>query len=121
MSTQSSQIKDLCSKLDSAIMENSQMWEFLNPSMLQTVDTNVLQATQSGNCSHGNSNLGSRQGKPFLDRPWEPQLSAGKDGTTDSEKTCHYCKDTGHELDNFLHLQCKKDFPACKQSGEGLN
>ena len=121
MSAQSSQIKELHSKLDSAIMENSQMWEFLNPSMLQTVVTNVLQATQSGNHSHGNSNLGSRQGKPFLGRPQEPQLSAGKDGTTDPEKTCHYCKDTGHELDNCLCLQCKKDFLAHKQSGEGLN
>ena len=53
--------------------------------------------------------------------PRESQLSAGKDGTTDLEKTCHYCKDTGHKLDNCLHLQCKKDFLGHKQSGEGLN
>ena len=44
MSAQSSQIRDLCSKLYSAIMENSQMWEFLNPSMLPTMVTNALQA-----------------------------------------------------------------------------
>ena len=60
MSIQSSQIKELHSKLDSAIMGNSQMWEFLNPSTLQTVVTNALKAAQSGNHSHGNSNSGSR-------------------------------------------------------------
>ena len=84
MSTQSSQIRDLHSKLDSVItVEISQMWQFLNPSILWTVVTNVLQTTQPGNCSHSNSNSGSRQGKPFLGRPWEHQLPAGKDGTTD--------------------------------------
>ena len=121
VSAQSSQIRDLCSKLDSVIIENSQMQEFLNPSTLQTMVTNALHATQSSNCSCGNNNSDSRQGKPFLGRPQEPQLSAGKDETTKPEQTCHYCKDTGHKLDNFLHLQHKKDFLACKQSGEGLN
>ena len=87
ISAQSSQIKDLHSKLDSAITENSQMQEFLNPSTLQTVVSNVLHAAQSS--SHGRSyNSGPRQGKPFLGQPWEPQLSAGKDGTTDPKKTC---------------------------------
>ena len=96
------------------------MWEFLNPSTLQMVVTNVLHAAQSN--SHGcGYNSGSRQGKSFLGQPWEPQLSAGKDGTTNPEKTCQYCKDTGHDLDNCLHLQHKKDFLAHKQSGEGLN
>ena len=66
MSAQSSQIRDLCSKLDSAIVKNSQMWEFLNPSMLQTMVTNVLQAIQSGNHSHGNNNSGSRTRQAFL-------------------------------------------------------
>ena len=28
------------------------------------------------------------EGKPFLGRAREPQLSAGKDGTTDPNKTC---------------------------------
>ena len=87
-----------------------QMWEFLNPSMLQTMVTNTLHTAQSSNHSHGNNHLDSRQGKPFLGRPQEPQLSAGKEGTTNPKQTCCYCKDTGHELDNCLHLQCKKDF-----------
>ena len=37
MSAQLSQIRDLHSKLDTAIMENSQMWEFLNPSTLSPI------------------------------------------------------------------------------------
>ena len=87
ISAQSSQIKDLCSKLDSAIAENSQMLEFLNPSTLQMVVYNALHAAQSSSHSHS-YNSGPRQGKPFLGWSWEPQLSAGKDGTTDPEKTC---------------------------------
>ena len=97
------------------------MWEFLNPSTLQIMVTNALQAAQANSQGCGNNNLGSRQGKSYLGRPQELQLSAGKDGTVDPEKTCHYCKDTGHNLDNSLHLQCKKDFLAHKQSGEGLH
>ena len=121
VSAQSSQIRDLRSKLDSAIVENPQLWKFLNPLTLQTVVTNTLHTAQSSNHGHGNNNSDSRQGKPLLGRPQEPQLSAGKDRTTNPEQTCCYCKDTGHELDNCLHLQHKKDFLAHKQSGEGLN
>ena len=121
MSAQISQIRDLHCKLNAAIMENPQMWEFLNPSMLQNVITNALQAAQLSSCHHGNNGLGTREGKPFLGRPQEPQLSAGKNGTMDPEKTCHYCKDTGHKLNNCLCLQCKKELLNCKHSGEGLN
>ena len=68
ISAQSSQIRDLCSKLDSAVTENSKMWDFLNPSTLQMVVTNALHAAQSnGHCHRYNS--GSRQGKPFLGQP----------------------------------------------------
>ena len=102
-------------------MRFCQCGEFPNVGIFQSINittmvTNAPQATQSSNHSHGNNNLGSRQGKPILGKPWEPQLSTGKDGTTDPEKTCHYCKDTGHDLDNCLHLQCKKHFLAQKQS-----
>ena len=89
ISAGSSQIKDLHSKLDSAITENSQMQEFLNPSTLQMVVYNVLHAAQASSHSHS-YNSGPRQGKPFLGWSWEPQLSAGKDRTTDPEKTCRY-------------------------------
>ena len=125
ISAQSSQIKDLHRKLDSTIAENSQMWEFFNPNSLQTAFTNALQAVQTSS-GHGrgyrNSNSSnSRQCKPFLGRSQEPQLSAGKDRTTDPEKSYRYCKDMRHELENCLCLHNQKEFVARKQSGEGLN
>ena len=46
ISAQSSQIKDLCTKLDGAIAENIQIRELLNPATLQTAFTNALQAMQ---------------------------------------------------------------------------
>ena len=88
ISTQSSQIKDLWTKLDGAIAENVQILELLNPSTLQTVFTNVLQASQFKPYSSG--------GK-FLGKPCEPVIAAGKDGMTDPDKTCNYCKDMGHD------------------------
>ena len=86
MSTQSSQIRDLCSKLDAAITENSQMQEFLNPSTIQNIITNTLQVAQSSTHHCGNDGLATRQGNPFLGRPQEPQLSAGKDRITTPRK-----------------------------------
>ena len=44
ISAQSSQIQNLHSTLDAAVVENSQMHEYLHPSTLQTAVTNVLQA-----------------------------------------------------------------------------
>ena len=46
ISAQSSQIQNLHNKLDAAVVENSQMHEYLHPSTLQTTVTNVLQAVQ---------------------------------------------------------------------------
>ena len=41
---------------------------------------------------------------------------------TDPDKTCNYCKDMGHDMDNCLSLQKHKAFLAHQsQSGEGLN
>ena len=45
----------------------------------------------------------------------------GKDGTTDPDKECRYCKDTGHELNNCKRLQHKEDLLAAKKLGEGSN
>ena len=44
ISAQSSQIKDLRTKLDGAVAENIQIQELLNPNTLQTAFTNALQA-----------------------------------------------------------------------------
>ena len=80
ISAQSSQIKDLCLKLDGAIAENTQIQELLNPTTLQTAFTNALQATQFR--PHGK----------FFGKKHDPVVAAGKDGTTDPDKTCNYCK-----------------------------
>ena len=105
ISAQSSQIKDLRTKLDGAIVENAQIWELLNPA--------TLQASQFRPYKSGGKFLGKKQ---------EPVIAAGKDGMTDPDKTCNYCKDMGHDVDNCLHLQKRKAFLACQsQSGGGLN
>ena len=57
VSAQSSQIWDLNSKLDTAIMENCQIREFLNLGMLQTVVTNALQVVQSREHGQSDSSL----------------------------------------------------------------
>ena len=86
ISAQSSQIKDLHSKLDSAIAKNSQMREFFHPNNLQTAFTDMLQAVQTSS-GHGRSYRNrtfsnSRQGQLYFGggggKPCEPQLSAGK-------------------------------------------
>ena len=53
ISAQSSQIKDLRIKLDSAIAENTQMCEFFNPNHLQMAFTNALQAARNSGCHRG--------------------------------------------------------------------
>ena len=47
ISAKSSQIKDLWSKLDQAVAENSQIRELLSPAMLTTVFTNALMASKT--------------------------------------------------------------------------
>ena len=110
ISAQSSQIKDLREKLDGAIAKNTQIWELLNPTMLQTVFTNALQA----------SGQHFRTCGKFFGKRRDPVVVAGIDGTTDPDKSCNYCKDTGHEKDNCLCLQKHNAFVASR-SREGLN
>ena len=54
ISAQSSQIKDLWSKLDQAVAENSQIWELLSPATLTMAFTNALTASKTSftNKSH---------------------------------------------------------------------
>ena len=100
-------------KLDGAVAENIQIQELLNPNTLQTAFTNALQAAQF-------RPYGSK-GK-FYGKKRDPVIAAGKDGTTDLDKTCNYCKDTGHDVDNCLHLQKHQAFLAHQnRSREGLN
>ena len=51
-----------------------------------------------------------------------PVVAAGKDGTMDPDKTCNYCKDMGHSIDNCLCLQKHQAFLEWQgRSREGLN
>ena len=120
INAQSSQIKDFHSKLDQAVAENSQIREFLSPTSLQKAFTSALQAAKITSESKGNSGPGRQ---PFLGKRHPPQLSAGINGTTDPEKSCRYCKDMGHELENCLRLQAKEAFQAHmeQQKNSGLN
>ena len=60
ISAQASQIKELHTKLNEAIAENSQMREFLSPTSLQTAFSNALQAAGKSNTSNPNSRSGSQ-------------------------------------------------------------
>ena len=97
------------------------MHEYLHPSTLQTAVTNALQAAHSNSHGHGGlRGFAPRGGRPFLGLPREPQLSAGKDGTINPDKTCRYCKDTGHEMENCVHLQRKKGSPSSSSGRTGV-
>ena len=119
ISAQASQIKELRSKLDEAIAENSQMREYLSPTSLQSAFTNALQAAGKSNKSNPNTRPGSQ---PFQGKRRPSQLSAGIDGTTDPEKSCNYCKDMGHLIGNCLRLQARKAFlKKQEEQAGGLN
>ena len=119
ISTQASQIKELRSKLDEAIAENSQMREYLSPTSLQSAFTNALQAAGKPNKSNPNTRPGSQ---PFQGKLRPSQLSAGIDGTINPEKSCNYCKDTGHLIGNCLRLQARKAFlKKQEEQAGGLN
>ena len=109
ISTQSLQIRDLREKLDGAVAENTLIREWLSPDTLQTAFTNALKASGQ-----------FRTGGKFFGKKREPQVAAGIDGTTDLDKSCNYCKDTGHEKNNCLRLQKHNAFVASR-AREGLN
>ena len=62
------------------------------------------------------------QSKPFLGKHHPSKLAAGKDGVTNLEQSCRYCRDTGHLLENCLQLQAREQFLANQnKSKEELN
>ena len=78
-----------------------------------TTFTNALQASQF---------KPYRSGGKFLGKQRKPVIVAGKDGMTDPDKTCNYCKDMGHDVDNCIHLQKHRAFLThYNQSGGELN
>ena len=106
LTAQSAQIKDLRLKLDQAVAENSQIRELLSPATLTMAFSNALSATKTSFTSQ----FGNQQftPKPFLGKYRPSKLAAGKDGTTNPDQTCRYCKDTGHLLENCVRLEARK-------------
>ena len=68
ISAQSSQIKDLWSKLDQVVAKNSQIWELLSPTTLTMAFNNALTASKTSftNKSHYSNMQQPGQSKPFL-------------------------------------------------------
>ena len=96
------------------LLKHLQIQELLNPSTLQTAFTNAIQVAQF-------RPYGSK-GKFYGKKQWSSSYAAGKDRTTDPDKSCNYCKDTVHDVDNCLHLQKHQAFLAHQnRSREGLN
>ena len=124
ISTQSAQIKDLRLKLDQAVAENSQIRELLSPATLTTAFSNALSATKTSfttRSENGGNRQQSGRGRPFLGKVHPSQLSQRKDGTTNPDQTCYYCKDTGHLLENCARLEARNKFIADREKKEGLN
>ena len=125
INVQSAQIKDLRLKLDQAVAENSQIRELLSPAMLTTAFSNALSTTKTSFTSQTGNRANSQQytPKPFQGKPRPSKLVAGKDGTTNPDQTCRYCKDTGHLLENCVCLEARNQFLANKErkEKEGLN
>ena len=127
ISMQSSQIKDLRSKLDQAVAENSQIRELLSPATLTTAFSE---------CTHGYERLLSPinpdtevtvsslvKAGCFLGKHHPSQLSVGKDGVTNPDQTCHYCKDMGHSIRELCQAWSQTTVPSkpWETSEEGLN
>ena len=53
----------------------------------------------------------------FFGKRHELKVATGIDGTTDPDKSCNYCKDMGHEKNNYLRLQKHNAFVASKREG----
>ena len=127
ISVQSSQIKDLRLKLNQAVAENSQIRELLSPATLTMAFSNALTATKTSFASHprirGTTSQQPGESRPFLGKRHPSQLSQGKDGMTNPELTCRYCKDTGHLLENCVRLEARQQFLANleRKREEGLN
>ena len=128
INAQSAQIKDLRQKLDQAVAENSQIRELLSPATLTMAFSNALSATKTSFASQSGSRSNQNQSqqftsKPFLGKPHPSKLVAGKDGITNPDQTCRYCKDTGHLLENCLRLEARNKFIAERErkEKEGLN
>ena len=101
ISSQSSQIKDLQAKLDQAVAENIQLKDLLSPASLELFFSNALQASGHSSKASRPSSTGY-QSKPFQGKHHPSQCTPGRDGKTNPEESCCYCKDTGHNIGNCV-------------------
>ena len=101
--------------------ENSQIRELLSPATLTTAFTNTLTASKTSfaNKSHYASSQQPGQSKPFLGKRHPSKLTVWKDGVTNPEQSCRYCKDTGHLLENCLRLQAREQFLTNQEKLKG--
>ena len=110
ISAQSSQIKDLCLKLDGQLLRTCR---FGNCLIQPHCKLHSLMPCRP---------LNIRPHGKFFGKKHDPVVAAGKDGTTDPDKTCNSCKDMGHSIDNWLCLQKHQAFLEQQaRSWEGLN
>ena len=95
--------------------ENSQIRDYFPPATLTMAFSNTLSATKTRFASQTGSRSAQNQSqqftpKPFLGKPRPSKLAAGKDGTTNPDQTCQYCKDTGHLLEIVSGLRPEMNF-----------
>ena len=113
---QSSQIKDLRSKLDQAVAENSQIREFLSPATLTTAFSNMHSRLQRPvlPVSYDMEVTSSlAEASHFWGSTVPLKLAAGKDGVTNPKQSCRYCKDMGHLIEiPVVRLEARQSVPS---------
>ena len=106
--------KDKKIKAQTELIEK-QKWEIENLKAAQATGVSpqqlVTAISQAMSCLYvGDKTIQpnkTNSGSKFMGIPRPPKPSAGVDGSLDSNLTCQYCKDTGHELENCCWLKNK--------------
>ena len=121
VAAQTAQIKDLQVKLDSAVAENMQMWEYLDPKTFQACITNAVQeAQQTASQTNMNTRYTLHQSWPIHGHSVTSGMFCWK-GQHYKSSHANTCKDTRHELPNCLRLQKKKDLEAAWAASQASN
>ena len=92
-----------------------QKWEIENLKATQATGVSPQQLVAAISKAMSCLYVGDKKAQPsksngdnkFMGIPRPPKPSAGVDGSLDNNLTCHYCKDTGHELENCRQLKNK--------------
>ena len=85
----------------------------VDPKSLMEVMPQAMAYMYTTNKGPAEKNVGTKppEDKPYLGKKKSPQVNKGLDGSLDLTLTYHYCKDTGHKLENCcqLHHRIKKE------------